>query len=71
MHLFSKLPHAVSELILDHMKTQYFKAGETVHSGGKALFQGVIFAGILVLKTHKQIVTYEKNQVVMPGCFYD
>jgi hypothetical protein len=53
------------------MKTQYFKAGETVHSGGKALFQGVIFAGILVLKTHKQIVTYEKNQVVMPGCFYD
>ena len=31
---------------------------------------GIIFAGVLVSKTNKNTINYEKNQVVMAGAFY-
>lgn len=70
LELFSKLPQVVTEIVLNNMKTKYYKPGDTVHGGGPAPFMGVIFTGTLISKINKQTIIFEKNTIVMPGAFY-
>ena len=55
---------------MNKLKTKYLRVGDCLHAGGKAKILGIVFAGILTTKTHKNTIHYEKNEVLMPGAFY-
>lgn len=67
---FKGLPNEVLSIILDHLKTQYFKVGQTVYNEEDVpSFMGLIYVGELEYRVGKRSIVREKNDVVLRDAF--